>query len=134
MGRLPPITTQDWERPKPLLELLRPALLIDGIRLGKNRQSCVRHDCQKITDTPLQRQIQRQEQPSHLEIGGIEDELTRRQRAALGAAYHAGFYEWPRETTAESVSDSLSIAPATFSQHLRKAEKKVFDELFTKQL
>ncbi|WP_248515265.1 bacterio-opsin activator domain-containing protein [Salinarchaeum laminariae] len=56
--------------------------------------------------------------------------LTDRQRTALEAAYHAGFFEWPRNASAEDVADSLGVAPSTFHQHLRKAERKVFDELF----
>jgi PAS domain S-box-containing protein len=58
-------------------------------------------------------------------------DLTDRQRAALEAAYHAGFFEWPRDTSGEEVADSLGVAPPTFHQHLRKAERKVFDAVFS---
>ncbi|MFT4891128.1 MAG: PAS domain S-box-containing protein, partial [Halobacteriales archaeon] len=34
----------------------------------------------------------------------LEDELTDRQRSALRTAYHAGYFEWPRESTAEEVA------------------------------
>ncbi|WP_290810258.1 PAS domain S-box protein [Halovivax sp.] len=57
-------------------------------------------------------------------------ELTERQRASLEAAYRAGFFEWPRETSAEGVAESLGVAPPTFHQHLRKAQRKAFDLLF----
>ncbi|MCU4752161.1 PAS domain S-box protein [Halobacteria archaeon AArc-curdl1] len=57
--------------------------------------------------------------------------LTERQYTTLDAAYHAGFFEWPRNASGEKVAESLDIAPATFSQHLRKAEQKVFDSLFS---
>lgn len=53
------------------------------------------------------------------------DELTDRQRAALQAAYHSGFFEWPRDSSGEDVADSLDVAPPTFHNHLRKAQKKV---------
>jgi len=59
----------------------------------------------------------------------IEEALTDRQQAALKAAYYAGFFEWPREASGEEIAESLGIAPPTFSQHLRKAEKKVFSSI-----
>lgn len=61
----------------------------------------------------------------------LETELTDRQRSALEAAYHAGYFEWPRDADAETIAASLDIAPPTFHQHLRKAEKGVFDALFS---
>ncbi|MFC6718044.1 bacterio-opsin activator domain-containing protein [Natrialbaceae archaeon GCM10025810] len=57
--------------------------------------------------------------------------LTDRQRAVLEAAYHAGYYEWPRDASGEVVAESLDIAPPTFHQHLRKAHRKVFDSLLS---
>ncbi|WP_254767577.1 PAS domain-containing protein [Salinilacihabitans rarus] len=58
-------------------------------------------------------------------------DLTPRQRTALDAAYHAGFFEWPREASGEEVAESIGVAGTTFHQHLRKAERKVFDALFS---
>ena len=43
----------------------------------------------------------------------------------MKAAFHSGFFEWPRDTTGEEIADSLGVTPPTFHQHLRKAEKKV---------
>jgi PAS domain S-box-containing protein len=57
-------------------------------------------------------------------------ELTERQQTALEVAYHAGFYDWPRSASGEDLADSLDVAPPTVHQHLRKAERKVLDELF----
>ena len=56
---------------------------------------------------------------------GLGDELTDRQRTALESAYYSGYYDWPRESTAEEVASSLGIASATFHQHVRKAEGKL---------
>jgi GAF domain-containing protein len=58
-------------------------------------------------------------------------DLTDRQQAALEAAYYAGFFEWPRETSGEEVAESLGVSPPTFHQHLRKAERKLFETLLT---
>lgn len=57
----------------------------------------------------------------------IVGELTDRQRTTLEAAYHAGFFEWPRDAQGVEIAESLDIAPATFSQHLRTAERKLLD-------
>ncbi|SEO19108.1 PAS domain S-box-containing protein [Halorientalis persicus] len=56
-------------------------------------------------------------------------DLTEKQRAALEAAYHAGFFGWPRDVSGEELADSLGVAPPTFHQHLRKAEAKAFGSL-----
>jgi len=57
--------------------------------------------------------------------GRIEDALTERQESVLTSAYYAGYYDWPRQNTAEEVADSLGISPATLHQHLRKAEQEI---------
>ena len=61
----------------------------------------------------------------------ITKSLTDRQQTVLRAAYHAGLFEWPRDSTAEEVADSLEIAPSTFHQHLRKAERKVVSSVLS---
>lgn len=49
----------------------------------------------------------------------IGERLTDKQRNALEAAYAAGYFAWPRESTGEEIADALGIAPATFHEHLR---------------
>jgi hypothetical protein len=61
----------------------------------------------------------------------LVDDLTDRQQTTLETAYHAGFFEWPRDTSGEEVAESIGVAPPTFHQHLRKAERKVFDAVFS---
>lgn len=51
--------------------------------------------------------------------------LTDRQREVLCAAQAMGYYEWPRERTAEAVAEELGIAGSTLHQHLRTAERKL---------
>ena len=55
--------------------------------------------------------------------------LTDRQREALLAAYHAGFFEWPRESAGEDVAADLSVSQPTFAEHLRRAEAKLLATL-----
>lgn len=56
--------------------------------------------------------------------------LTDRQREVLEAAYRAGYFEWPRDSTAEELADSLDITSATLHGHLRKAEATLVDTFF----
>lgn len=63
--------------------------------------------------------------------GQLTETLTARQSTVLETAYHAGYFEWPRNNSAQDVAASLGVAPATFHQHLRKALKQVFDELLS---
>lgn len=76
-----------------------------------------------------QRQVSRSEESIDAFYRTLTDDLTERQRAVLEAATYAGFFEWPRESSGEEVAESLDIAPPTFSQHLRKAQRKVFTSL-----
>lgn len=62
--------------------------------------------------------------------GPLDDRLTDRQRSALRAAYLAGYYQWPRGSTAEEVADALGVSAPTLHQHLRAAESKVMAALF----
>lgn len=57
-------------------------------------------------------------------------ELTERQREVLEVALRAGYFDWPRGSTAEEVAESLGISSATLHGHLRKAERTLFDRLF----
>ncbi|MFC7204835.1 bacterio-opsin activator domain-containing protein [Haloferax namakaokahaiae] len=59
----------------------------------------------------------------------LTNELTDRQRAALEASFHAGFFEWPRANSGKDIAEMLGVSPSTFHQHLRTAEQKVFDSL-----
>jgi predicted DNA binding protein len=49
----------------------------------------------------------------------IGDRLTEKQRSALEAAYAAGYFSWPRESTGEEIANALGVSPPTFHQHLR---------------
>lgn len=53
---------------------------------------------------------------------GPLSDLTERQREVVEAACQSGYFEWPRERTAEEVAESLGISSPTFHKHLRRAE------------
>jgi predicted DNA binding protein len=54
-------------------------------------------------------------------------ELTDRQREVVRAAAGAGYYEWPRERTAEEVAATLDISVSTLSEHLRTAHRRIVE-------
>lgn len=53
------------------------------------------------------------------------ESLTDRQREVLETAYHAGFFDWPRGSSAEEVATLLGVTPPTFHEHVRRAEEKL---------
>ncbi|ELZ09029.1 bacterio-opsin activator domain-containing protein [Natrialba aegyptia] len=61
---------------------------------------------------------------------GLEDRLTDKQVAALRAAYFGGYYDWPRESTAEEVADAMGISSPTLHNHLRKGQHELLQTFF----
>jgi Predicted DNA binding protein len=61
----------------------------------------------------------------------VDDRLTDRQREALRIAFHTGYFDWPRSANADTVAAEIGIAQSTLSQHLRTAERKLLEELFS---
>jgi len=72
------------------------------------------------------RQVNRSETSPERIINAWTDELTDRQRASLEAAYYAGFFEWPRDSSGKDLAETMDVSSATFHQHLRAAERKLF--------
>jgi len=60
----------------------------------------------------------------------LEDDLTDKQQSVLRAAYLAGYFEWPRGSTAEELADSIGVSSPTLHNHLRKAQQKVLTAFF----
>ncbi|MEA1931530.1 MAG: helix-turn-helix domain-containing protein [Euryarchaeota archaeon] len=56
----------------------------------------------------------------------VVDDLTDRQRQVLELAIEAGYFERPRHNNTGELADTLDISRATFTQHLRAAQRKVF--------
>jgi PAS domain S-box-containing protein len=78
------------------------------------------------------RQITRTEPSPESVRGLLDDVLTERQRVAIETGYFSGFFDWPRHRSGEDVAQSLGVSPSTFHQHIRRAQKKLLDELFTR--
>jgi PAS domain S-box-containing protein len=77
-----------------------------------------------------QRECERDIQTEAAFRANLESSLTDRQREAAQTAYFAGFFDWPREHSGEEVAAMMDISQTTFTQHLRAAEKKLFESLF----
>jgi predicted DNA binding protein len=73
-----------------------------------------------------QRHLTRDRRSSQLR-GALFEGLTDRQQTAIEAAYHAGFFEWPRNKTGEEVAASMGVSPPTFHQHVRKGLRKLLE-------
>jgi predicted DNA binding protein/PAS domain-containing protein len=87
---------------------------------------------QSLPDTELLARRERDrptERADTLPEGGV-DELTDRQQEALEVAYRAGYFDWPREATAEEVADRMDISSPTFHYHLRRSEETLLAGLF----
>jgi PAS domain S-box-containing protein len=76
------------------------------------------------------RQVSRTKQSSASIGRALAESLTDRQVAALEASFYSGFFEWPRRRSGQEIAEKMDVAPATFHQHLREAERKVIEELF----
>lgn len=57
----------------------------------------------------------------------LSDRLTDRQETALRTAFLAGYFESPRDSTAEEVGDALDITGSTLLHHLRAGQRKLLD-------
>ena len=65
------------------------------------------------------------------DIRPLAENLTDRQRVVAEAAYFGGYFDSPRLQSGEDIAESLDIRAATFHQHVRKAERKLFELVVT---
>jgi predicted DNA binding protein len=98
----------------------------------EDARALVDHLRRAFPDTRLDAKRERErpiDRADGVPAAAVED-LTDRQREALEAAYFGGYFDWPRESTAEEVAESLDIAAPTLHGHLRKAEASLITALF----
>jgi hypothetical protein len=63
----------------------------------------------------------------------MDDRLTEKQQSVLRAAYHAGYFEWPRGSTAEELAESMDVSSPTLHNHLRRAQQKLLSAFLDEQ-
>lgn len=56
-------------------------------------------------------------------------QLTDRQREVLEVAYDAGYFEYPRQSSAGEVAERLGISRSTFAEHLAAAQSRLFETI-----
>ncbi|KTG15468.1 bacterio-opsin activator domain-containing protein [Haloferax profundi] len=95
---------------------------------GTNVRAVVERVQDEFPETELL--AKRDVEPTDHDAIPSETDMTDRQREALEAAFRAGYFDWPRDSTAEEVAASLDISSATLHGHLRKAENRLLDAFF----
>ena len=60
------------------------------------------------------------------------ERVTERQLEVMQTAYYSGFFESPRGSTGEEVTETLDISPPAFYKHARTVQRKLFATLFEK--
>jgi predicted DNA binding protein len=98
---------------------------------GINVRSVVNQLQERDPDLDLEarRQHQQPDRTPEEMAAQLSDQLTDRQLEVLETALAAGYFDWPREHSAEEVADRLDIAQPTLGKHLRMAEKQTFELL-----
>jgi len=93
---------------------------------GVDLRTATRAVRQAVPDAELrsQRSTTREGGPNGPLLDAYED-LTERQRVAFETAFYGGYFEWPRDSTAEELAETMGVSSATFHQHIRKAERRL---------
>jgi len=79
-------------------------------------------------DLASKRERERTDQSSTAFRASLHESLTDKQAAVLRAAFHAGYFEWPRGSTAEELADAIGVTSPTLHNHLRRAQQKLLSE------
>jgi len=69
--------------------------------------------------------------PDNDEAVAKQWDITPAQEASLRYALRMGYFQVPRQATAQEVADALEISKTAFLERLRRAQEGLFSELFT---
>ena len=73
--------------------------------------------------------------PNLRRIGGYDgpdyplDDLTSRQREVIETAWEMGYYEVPKEVTADGIAAEMNLDSSTVNEHLQRAERNLLGQL-----
>jgi PAS domain S-box-containing protein len=121
-GAMPRTLTASGGKGRFVIRVPRSASVRTFVDLFENYYEEVELVARREVDEPV---MTRQEFEAEL-----AERLTERQREVLQMAYFGGFFEWPRESTAEEIADTLDVSQPTVSRHVRGAERALFGLLF----
>jgi len=80
------------------------------------------------TDVVTKREHNRPVEQGALPADVDDDRFTDRQREVVEVAYRAGYFNWPRDSSAEEVADTLDISSPTLLHHIRTAQRDLVDD------
>jgi predicted DNA binding protein len=83
-----------------------------------------------LSNATLVSQRTRQRSGEHGIPESVLEDLTEKQQEAIEKAYTTGYFNWPRTSNAGEIAERLGVSSATFTQHLRTAERKIFERIF----
>lgn len=101
-----------------------PVSVRDVVETFRDRHPKSELVAQRCRDRPMPVRTDRGAQAT------LAGQLTDKQLEVLRTAFKRGYFDWPREATADECAAALGISQPTFSQHVRTAQWKVFAALF----
>lgn len=63
-------------------------------------------------------------------VGDLLEAMTDKQLQAVELAYYSGYFERPRDHNTTEIASKFGVSRATFTQHLRAAERKLLSRVF----
>lgn len=60
-------------------------------------------------------------------VNAVSETLSPRQQEILFDARDAGYYNWPRETSANKLAENVGVSGPTLLEHLRQGEQKIIN-------
>jgi hypothetical protein len=109
--------------------------LVAEIGAGGNVREVVEAVVEAFPATELlsKRERERPVETAQAFRSSLRDALTDRQRQALRTAYFGGYFESPRDSTAEELAATLEITSPTLHYHLRAGQRKLLDAFFEEE-
>lgn len=119
--------------------VLRDASAVNGIgevRVELPQDGDVRSFVVGLREAYPDIEVRAQRERDRMSTRGLEfresfdEALTDRQREVLETAYLAGYFDWPRGSTAEEIAESIGISAPTFHEHIRRIQQKLLTTFF----
>lgn len=121
---------KQWERMTQIYSIGQPQVTSHSIKtIGLAQSDTIEELLEGLRSHNVNYKVLRMGAPRGKEKT-ILSALTEKQRLVLRFAYELGYYEIPRKIRTEELAMKFDIDKGTFNDHLRRAEKHVFDNIF----